>query len=124
VRDALGNATGGVRLPAVELEEATFTFAMVGLVGTVKNPRSIGDAGFYQDFNSYFRGFGEATRELVSAGFILPQDARTLNERAKLSKPNTFTQNYLDKTLWDSAWKEERLADIDCPLVKPRDGPG
>ena len=103
MRDALGNATGGVRLPAVELEEATFTFAMVGLVGTVKNPRSIGDADFYQNFNSYFRDFGEATRDLVRAGFLLPQDASALVERAKLSRPNTFTQNYLDKALWDSA---------------------
>jgi len=100
VRDALGNATGGVRLPAVELGEATFK---VGFVGTVNNPRSIGNAGFYQDFDSYFRDFGEATHDLVRAGFLLPQDARALIERAKLSPPNTFTQNYLDKALWDAA---------------------
>ena len=105
VRDDLQNARGGVRLPAIELSEATFTFepGFPGLKGVVKDPRSIGDAGFYRDFSSYFRDFGGAARDLVSAGFLLPQDASALVERAKLSRPNTFTQNYLDKALWDSA---------------------
>jgi Alpha/beta hydrolase domain len=83
VRDELGNAVGGVRLP--ELEVPTATHLGASEPGHTPNlfGRSIPfdpevSARLYPDEDSHRRQFDAAVRQAEAAGFILPRDAAKL----------------------------------------------
>jgi hypothetical protein len=97
-RDEKGNARGGIRHPALELGEGHFIASQNisgwTLFGGYDQVSSIGDAGFFTDFNSYKVEFGNAAKALCDAGFLLKDDEKNLRKNAKLMPPFTFTQNY------------------------------
>ncbi|MDF2703692.1 MAG: hypothetical protein K0S10_2638, partial [Rubrobacteraceae bacterium] len=111
-RDSNGNAllvdiTGASapRLPFVELGEATFLVPIPGateppgvLLGTYapQPPPTIEDLGF-PSFPEYLAAFEKALNAQKQAGYMLKEDAKVLLERANLSPPATFTQNYHDR---------------------------
>jgi hypothetical protein len=106
-RDVKGNAllvdiTGASapRLPFVELGEARFIVprALTGLdqlLGTYapQPPPTIEQLGF-SSFNKYLAAFEKALKAQLQAGYMLEDDKEILLERANLSPPATFTQNY------------------------------
>jgi hypothetical protein len=109
-RDVKGNAllvdttgTSAPRLPFVELGEATFIVprALTGLdrlLGTYapQPPPTIEDLSF-PSFEDYLAAFEKALNAQKQAGYMLKEDAKVLLERANLSPPATFTQNYHDR---------------------------
>jgi hypothetical protein len=89
------------RLPFVELGEATFIVPRSesgpgALLGTYSPPRKIEDLGF-PGFPEYLAAFQVALNAQMQAGYMLQDDADVLLNRAKLSPPATFTQNYHDR---------------------------
>jgi Alpha/beta hydrolase domain len=98
-RDSNGNAllveiTGASasRLPFVELGEARF---ITGFLGTFEPqpPPTIEQLGFSR-FRKYVASFEEALEAQVQARYMLQEDAKVLLNRAELSPPATFTENY------------------------------
>jgi hypothetical protein len=98
-RDSNGNAvlvdiTGQPvpRLPFVELGEATF---VTGFLGTYQPqpPPSIQELG-YSSHAEYLTAFDGAVANQLSAGSLLPADAQSLRDRARLAPPAAFTENY------------------------------
>jgi hypothetical protein len=98
-RDSNGNAvlvdiTGQPvpRLPFVELGEATF---VTGFLGTYQPqpPPSIQELG-YSTHSEYLAAFDGAIANQLSAGSLLPADAQSLRDRARLAPPAAFTENY------------------------------
>ena len=83
VRDAHGNAVGGIRTPHVDVPVAT-------LLGEVANPTpafcsSFGGtiafsaeklAGLYRDHGDFLTQWKRATDSAVAAGFFTPEDGR------------------------------------------------
>lgn len=105
MRDAKGNALGGIRHPALEVGEAKFIASIerpIGdppsdtwpLFGTYENVRSIGDADFFKNFGQYVKAFDDAAKNLSRAGFLLKEGEKDLTGKAKLRPQSTFTQNY------------------------------
>ena len=106
-RDVKGNAllvdisgASAPRLPFVELGEARFIVprALTGLdqlLGTYapQPPPTIEQLGF-SSFNKYLAAFEKALKAQLQAGYLLEDDKEILLERANLSPPATFTQNY------------------------------
>jgi hypothetical protein len=98
-RDSNGNAllveiTGASapRLPFVEVGEARF---ITGFLGTFEPqpPPTIEQLGFSR-FRKYVASFEEALEAQVQARYMLQEDAKVLLNRAELSPPATFTDNY------------------------------
>jgi hypothetical protein len=92
--------TSAPRLPFVELGEATFIVPrgltdLDRLLGTYapQPPPTIEDLGF-PSFADYLAAFEKALNAQKQAGYMLKEDAKVLLERANLSPPATFTQNY------------------------------
>ena len=88
------------RLPFVEIGEATFIVprGLTGLdrlLGTYapQPPPTIEDLGF-PSFPEYLAAFEKALNAQKQAGYMLEEDADDLLNRAKLSPPETFTENY------------------------------
>jgi len=108
-RDSKGNAllvdiTGvsAPRLPFVELGEARFIVPIPGateppglLLGTYapQPPPNVEQLGF-PSFDAYLAAFEKALNAQKQAGYMHKEDAKVLLERANLSPPATFTQNY------------------------------
>src|SRR5215218_6740951 len=111
-RDSNGNAllvdiTGASapRLPFVELGEARFIVPIPGateppgvLLGTYapQPPPNVEQLGF-PSFDDYLAAFEKALNTQKQAGYMLKEDAKVLLNRANLSPPATFTQNYHDR---------------------------
>lgn len=101
--DAIGNAVGGIRHPAINLSEATFIASVVRgraweLFGAYSNPRQLKRDG--SDFNAYRDSFRNAAQALLRAGLLLKEDHDLLIQRAALTappnpQPGTYTTNYL-----------------------------
>jgi hypothetical protein len=91
VRDAHGNALGGIRTPQVDVPIATLSgegqtgSVLCLLFGTTKPFDAATLAALYPDHNAYVSAFDNATDGAVSAGFILPQDAELLKTAAASS---------------------------------------
>ena len=91
VRDAYGNAKGGIRLPQLEVPTATLTGP--GNSGPGSCPVGGVTAPFdaatlhmlYPRHGSYVRRFVHATNDLQRAGFLLPPDAEDAKNRAAQS---------------------------------------
>lgn len=105
LRDGLGHARGGVRLPPLELAEARFhanaSACGVGghcgtLYGCYSQPRAIGQAGFFATPAQYLAAFGAAADALVAARLMSPLDRRGLvgTARSAASRNLTYTQYY------------------------------
>lgn len=84
VRDALGNAVGGIRLPDLEVPTATHRGASPrgetpNLSGrsTPLTPEAL--HSLYPDRRRYLDRFAAAVRAGVDAGFLLPRDAERLS---------------------------------------------
>jgi hypothetical protein len=98
-RDANGNAitvnTSGQpvpRLPFVELGEARF---VTGFTGSYDNVRSVADLGF-GSHEAYLEAFKRKLAAYGAAGYIRPEDAAAMRNRARLCPPLTFTETYRD----------------------------
>ncbi len=91
VRDAHGNAVGGVRTPEVDVPIATLSGE--GQVGSVfcilfGSTAPFSDtilASLYPDHATYVAAFDAATDRAVAAGFILPPDAALMKAAAAAS---------------------------------------
>jgi hypothetical protein len=91
VRDAYGNALGGIRLPELEVPTATLTgpgnsgagSCPVGGVTTALDAATL--ASLYSSHGKYVAPFVHATNDLRSAGFILDSDADELKNEAGAS---------------------------------------
>lgn len=99
MRDAKGNALGGIRHPALETGEATFLPSVVrggwDLFGGCGFPERVPYARL-TTFADYLSAFTNAADALVAARFLLPEGRDRMVEQATLHQPNTFTLNYLE----------------------------
>jgi hypothetical protein len=95
VRDARGNALGGIRTPQVEVPIATLSgegqtgTLLCILFGTTTPFDAATLAALYPDHASYVSAFNAATDEAVQAGFILPPDAELMKAAAAASDIGT-----------------------------------
>ncbi len=90
-RDAMGNALGGIRHPALETGEARFIArGEGGFYGSYDTMKSIGDEDFYQSWDEYERDFVAAREELNTMGFLLDGDLKWF----VLRRGKTFTEAY------------------------------
>lgn len=118
-RDAIGNAFGGIRHPALELKEATFIASIVRgkaweLFGAYSNPR--------EKIDNYLTSFERITAELRKARFLLPADQLVLNQRAALHPPDTFTINYMLDRFNQTQADEDALLPLAGPIsIKEQD---
>jgi hypothetical protein len=120
--DAIGNAIGGIRHPALALKEATFVASVIrgrlwDSFGAYCNPRELKEDG--SDFATYRTSFRNATQALFAAGFLLKEDQNILNQRAELTAPpndapGTYTMNYV-RRLFPSA----TTSTDECALTAP-----
>lgn len=105
LRDALGHARGGVRMPSLEVAEARFhgNGSACGaaphcgrLFGCYSQPRSIGESGFFASAAQYLAAFTAAADALVAARLMSPLDRRGLLGMAERAAARnlTFTQLY------------------------------
>ncbi len=91
-RDALGNARGGIRTPELDVPIATLsgtaspgqseTCSLFGST-TPLSPTTL--ASLYPTHADYVSKFDAATRRAVTAGFIVPADARIIEAAAASS---------------------------------------
>ncbi len=94
VRDANGNAVGGVRTPQVDVPIAAFSGDGKGsilclLFGTTTPFDQATLATLYPDHNAYVSAFNAATDRAVQGGFILPHDADLMKAAAAASDVGT-----------------------------------
>jgi hypothetical protein len=86
LRDELGNAIGGIRLPDFAVPTATHVGASVGpvpdLAGTSTpfSPERL--HALYPDHATYVERYDRAVDEGLAKGFLLEEDAQRLRERA------------------------------------------
>lgn len=94
-RDALGNALGGIRHPALVAGETRFLASVLGcngwrLFGGYDNVKRLTDC----EFSQYLNTFTKATEALLAARFLLPAGRDRLLREAQLHPPDTYTVNY------------------------------
>jgi hypothetical protein len=86
LRDELGNAIGGIRLPDFAVPTATHVGASVGpvpdLAGTSTPFSSERLHALYLDHAAYVERYDRAVDEGLAKGFLLEEDAQRLRERA------------------------------------------
>ncbi len=91
VRDANGNAVGGIRTPQVDVPIATLSgdgdrsSLFAALFGHTAPFDAITLAALYPDHETYVSAFNAATDRAVQAGFILPPDAALMKAAAAAS---------------------------------------
>jgi hypothetical protein len=85
VRDARGNALGGVRTPQVDVPVATLTGEGAGLSGLTRPFDAATLQALYPSHGAYVSAFAQATRRAVEDGFILPVDAQEMRTAAAQS---------------------------------------
>ena len=88
VRDAHGNALGGVRTPQVDVPVATLSGTGAGdcaLYGTTTPFDAATSAALYPSHSAFVDAWDAATDRSASAGFLLPADADHLKAVARAS---------------------------------------
>ncbi|MGH2684522.1 MAG: alpha/beta hydrolase domain-containing protein [Actinomycetota bacterium] len=102
-RDEHGNALGGLRLPPIDVPVSTYIGNSCGLFGNSFPLDPVTLRELYPTHQDYVKEMRAATRDAVSAGILLPEDARDLMDRAKASTiPLTGVQSPLPPHLTDS----------------------
>jgi hypothetical protein len=98
-RDASGNAISVnvdgqpvPRLPFIELGEARF---ITGFVGSYDSVKTITNLGF-GSHAAYLKAFKDEVSDYLSAGYIRPEEAAAMRERAAMCPPLTYTETYRD----------------------------
>ena len=91
VRDANGNAVGGIRTPQVDVPIAAFTGEQEGsilcrLFGTTTPFDDATLAALYPSHGAFVAAYDKATKRAVKAGFLLKPDARLMREWAARSR--------------------------------------
>jgi hypothetical protein len=92
VRDANGNAVGGIRTPQLDVPIATLSgdgdrsSLVAALFGHTAPFDAITLAALYPDHDAYVSAFNAATDRAVQAGFILPPDAALMKAAAAASE--------------------------------------
>jgi hypothetical protein len=82
VRDRFGNVVGGLRLPPIDVPVATYVACGVVVSGTyVFDPATLRE--LYPTTDEYVAKMRAATDAALAAGYMLPEDARDLLERAR-----------------------------------------
>ncbi|HUE30807.1 MAG TPA: alpha/beta hydrolase domain-containing protein [Verrucomicrobiae bacterium] len=94
MRDARGNALGGIRTPEVDVPIAAFTGEQNGslicrLLGTTTLFDAATLASLYPSHRAYVARFDRATRKAVRSGFLLKPDATLLKRWAAGSNVGT-----------------------------------
>ena len=79
-RDDFGNATGGIRLPAIEVPTATYTGINTGggfcfLFGSKIDFDGTTLDGLYRNRGAYVSQVQKAIRDAINSGFLLQEDA-------------------------------------------------
>lgn len=88
VRDAYGNARGGIRTPQVDVPIATLSGEpqigsnVCALFGVTLPFNDAALRSLYPDHDAYVAAFNDATNQAVQAGFILPSDAELMKAAA------------------------------------------
>jgi hypothetical protein len=87
VRDAFGNARGGIRTPQIDVPIATLSGeGQSGVVCSLFGTTVVFDLArlqsLYPDRNTYIAAFNQATDAAVEAGFILPADGDLMKAAA------------------------------------------
>jgi hypothetical protein len=91
LRDANGNALGGIRTPQLDVPIATLSGEAQGgslfciMFGITVPFDEAKLAALYPDHESYVAAFNEATDRAVHEGFILPEDASLMKAAAAVS---------------------------------------
>jgi hypothetical protein len=91
VRDAHGNAVGGIRTPQLDVPIATLSgegqtgSILCILFGTTSPFDAATLAALYPDHEAYVSAFDRATRRALRAGFLVPADAKLMKEAAAAS---------------------------------------
>ena len=88
VRDARGNALGGVRLPFSDVPVAVLSGeGPIGFSGrTIPFDKATLEA-LYPSAGEYIRAVTVAAQAAVDGGFLLPEDAKTIVETATKNPP-------------------------------------
>jgi Alpha/beta hydrolase domain len=95
VRDEFGNATGGIRLPQLEVPTATLSGEPGGgpgfcsLFGTTIAFDAARLASLYPTQRDYVNAFSKATDRAQRAGFLLPADAKQAKAEARRTSVGT-----------------------------------
>jgi len=88
VRDARGNALGGVRLPFSEVPVAVLSGeGPIGFSGLTRPFDAATLQALYPSAEAYVHAVTVAAQAAVEGGFLLPQDAQTLVEHARNNPP-------------------------------------
>jgi len=87
MRDADGNALGGIRTPQVDVPIAAFTGEQDGslicrLLGTTRLFDAATLKSLYPSHRAYVAAFDRAAKRTVRAGFLFKPDAKLLREWA------------------------------------------
>lgn len=96
VRDALGNAQGGIRTPYVDVPVATLSAdgqapgGLCRLFGTTKLFDTARRAQLYSSHADYVAKVDASVSNAVSKGFILPTDAVMINKAAESSSVGMY----------------------------------
>jgi hypothetical protein len=85
LRDAHGNALGGLRLPPLDVPVATYAATTCGLFGSTVAFDPLTLAQLYPSHDDYVTRMQAATDRTVAAGFLLPHDAEELMTLARAS---------------------------------------
>jgi Alpha/beta hydrolase domain len=85
LRDAHGNALGGLRLPPLDVPVATYAATTCGLFGSTVAFDPLTIAQLYPSHDGYVTKMQAATERAVAAGFLLPHDAEELMTLARAS---------------------------------------
>ena len=82
VRDAHGNAVGGVRTPQLEVPVSTLTGEGLALNGRTVPFDAATMQALYPTHGTYVSAFSIATQRALEGGFILPEGAREMRREA------------------------------------------
>lgn len=95
-KDSYGAALGGIRLPVVDVPVARSSATVCGLGGITVPLTDLELMALYPTHSDYYCKMQEATRKSVAEGFLLPEDAQELLQRAMDAKNRWLVDGTLD----------------------------
>ncbi len=118
-RDEMGNALGGIRHPALVMEEARFIARgpIAWIFGTYDYVRAVGEPGYkYDTYERYGRAWKAAVRALKDSKLLLGED---MLPYFGIKAPWTYTQIYNRKD-WSASEMPARFDVPARPIPLPR----